>query len=175
MVLVVLAILATMIVPRFASNEQRLFNAAVDQTADLLTMYAQRESLGQKVVGLHHNRADNWLELYVIDTADGDAGPGDWRTDKFVSPVKLPLFMSDADVDIFADGQRIDAGEWPLSTEVGQDRPQIEVRLRREGQAASIILSPHGVAPIVINDINSSGVTRMRYDLDAAGRNREDW
>lgn len=174
MVVVMLAILAGMIVPRLSTNERREFRLAVDQVADLLTMYAQRESLGQKIVGLQqHGHA---LQLMLLDYDNTQPGASaNWRSDVYVKPVKFPPFMRTEDVEIWADGEYVDTSTWPLSTELGQDRPMIEMAMTGAGESARLVLAPYAVAPVNLSDLRDSAGVRERLDLDAAGRSREDW
>lgn len=174
-VVIVLTILAALIVPRLTGNQKREFRAAVDKVSDLLTMYGQRQNLGQRIVGIQQNRYDNSIALIEIDDAGGDPGSGNWRIDPYVKPVRLPGFMTDSDVEFYVDGDPYDASDWPLSSEPGQERPTIEIRLRGSEDFATLVLQPHGVAPIVVNGENSSGINRTPIDLDNEGRSREDW
>jgi hypothetical protein len=138
-------------------------------------MYGQRRDLGQKVVGIVHYRDDNSIAILEIDTKDPAAQAADWRRDPYVKPVRLPAFMTDLDVEFVVDGSLYDASDWPLSTEPGQERPTIEIHLRGADDFASLTLAPHGVSPVIVNGTNSSGIVREAYDLDGAGRSREDW
>jgi prepilin-type N-terminal cleavage/methylation domain-containing protein len=175
-VVAVLAILATLLMPNLVGNEKREFRAAVDKVGDLLTMYGQRQNLGQKIVGITHNRDDNSIALLEIDTSDPTVQSGEWRLDHFVQPVRLPKFMFDTDIEFFLDGDLYDPSQWPLSSEPGQQRPTIEIHMRGpDDAAATLILSPHGVAPMIIDGVHSTGVSRIEVDLDAEGRGREDW
>src|SRR4051794_30046245 len=129
-VLIIISILAAMFVPKLTGNEKRQFRMTVDQVADLLTVYAQRESNGQKVVGLQFDPGRMELALVEIDTDNSRPGiPADWKVDHNVAPVHLPSFMRPEDLMVYADGQLMDITSWPLSTTIGQDRPQVEVTL----------------------------------------------
>jgi prepilin-type N-terminal cleavage/methylation domain-containing protein len=172
-VTIVLAIIATLIVPRMTGNQQREFRATVDKVGDLLTMYGQRQNLGQKIVGIQHDARENALRL--IELQDDGYGFASWRADPYVRAVQLPWFMSASDIDFYVDGEPYDCASWPLTSEPGQQRPMIEIYLRNEGEIASISLSPHGVSPIILNGANSSGISRRPIDLDAEGRAREQW
>jgi prepilin-type N-terminal cleavage/methylation domain-containing protein len=175
-VMVVLAVLGAMIVPRFSSNEERNFKLAVEQVSDLLMMYAQRENLGQKPVGLLHDRHRNRLLLMTLDTEDTAEGQGaEWREDPFVRPVQLPPFILEPDVEIYADGDLIDASDIPLSNELGQQRPTIRIAVRSAGRSAALTLYPYGVAPELTSDYLNTFTARTPEDLDAGGRSREDW
>jgi hypothetical protein len=136
-------------------------------------MFGQRQNLGQKIVGISHNLDDNSIALIEIDS--DSSGFSGWRYDAYVKPLRLPEFMSEADVEFYVDGDPYDASDWPLSSEPGQQRPSIEIRLRGPDESATLILSPHGVSPLILDDSNSSGMTRQAIDLDGEGRGREDW
>jgi prepilin-type N-terminal cleavage/methylation domain-containing protein len=175
-VVVILAILASMMVPHFSGTEHRQFQLAVDQTEDMLTMYSQRESLGQKVVGLHYDPVRNELSLMEIDTDYSQPGAvSDWRMDQNVKPVQYPAFMRPEDIQITADGQWVDTSSWPLSTTVGQDRPTIEITLSAGADSERLLLMPYAVAPLRMNDLGDSAGVRERIDLDNTGRSRENW
>lgn len=175
-VVAILAVLATFMIPRLGGNQRREFRLAVDQVADLLTMYAQRQGLAQKVVGLRFDPYRHMFELMVLDT-DGDPTNHEayWQIDPYVSAVNLPAFMRDTDVAIIVDGDYVDTSDYPLSSEIGQERPFIEITLRGGGEAATLTLSPYSVAPMISSSFGNSGIVRAGYDLDASGRSREDW
>jgi prepilin-type N-terminal cleavage/methylation domain-containing protein len=175
-VITIIVIMSSLIVPRLSGNEKRQFKVTVDQVGDLLTMYAQRQSLGQKMVGILHDRRVNSLTLMELDDDGGSKDHiANWRVDPYVDAVKLPPFMIDSDVMILMDGDSIDASDYPLSCETGQARPTIEIGLRGAGETASLVLAPYGVAPVLSSSFESRGAIRTKYDLDASGRSREDW
>jgi prepilin-type N-terminal cleavage/methylation domain-containing protein len=175
-VVVILAILAATAVPRLAGNERREFRLAVDRVADLLTMYAQRESSGGTSVGLAQDYERNRLYLVVLDiNPDRPEEPAAWRDDRNVRPVQLPAFLKPDDVVVYCDGEAVDIAQWPLTNSVGQDRPGIEVVLHGPGEIASLLLPPYGTSPLRLSDLGDSAGLRERVDLDAAGRDREDW
>jgi len=175
-VVVILAIIAGMVVPKLAGNDKREFKVTVEKVADLLTMYAQHESLGQKVVGVFYDHSSHAIELMALDSESGAVGElTDWRVDRYVHPVQLPAFMEEGDIEFFVDGDRYDASYIPISNQVGQDRPTIEIGLRGAGEHAQLILYPYGVAPELTMSYDRSIAARTRIDLDVAGRNREDW
>ena len=175
-VVLIIALLAAMTVPRLTSNQPREFNLAVEKVADLLTMYAQRENLSSKVVGISHDYERNALQLQIIDTDNNAPDQGaHWRADFFTPAVKLPAFMQPSDIEIFADGERYDASEWPLANELGETRPRIDIVMRGPDHSATITLTPYSVAPVVVNGGMVTGTARTQLDLDNSGMNREDW
>jgi prepilin-type N-terminal cleavage/methylation domain-containing protein len=175
-VVVIIGIMASLVVPRLVGNQKRVFKHSVEQVNDLLIMYAQRENLGQRPIGLYHDRTRNWLMLMTLDAGSVFSGEyGQWREDTFVKPIKFPAFMYDTDVEILADGDLIDASDVPLSNEVGKDRPTITINLKGAGETASLTLYPYGVAPEVNAGSVNQYTARARIDLDSTGHGREDW
>ncbi len=174
-VLVILALLFSMIVPRFAGTDRRALQLVSDQVADLLTMYAHRATLGQKPVGVGYDPERRAIMLLVIDIdLDRPDQPADWQVDRLVTPVKLP-----STVDLFdarADGEPVDLALWPIANRPGKDRPTIEITLvGRDGETTAVVLAPHAVAPRQIDPDEVGPAVRMPIDLDAAGRHREEW
>lgn len=175
-VVMLIAIMATMIVPRFSGNERRQFQLAVDQVADLLTMYAQRESSGTTSVGLEQDYSRNELAMVILDIDPSRPGaPSAWVRDHNTRPVLLPKFMRPEDVVVYADGQAVDISQWPLTNNAGQDRPSIDVTLFGPNATARLTLPSYGVAPLRMDELGDSAGLRDRTDLDASGRSREDW
>ena len=90
-VIAVVAILATMMVPRLMGQKQRQLQAAADGVSDLLMMFAQREALSDRPVGIWHDAERNWIVLMRLEPVDGDdREPATWQPDHAVKPVKLP-------------------------------------------------------------------------------------
>ena len=173
-VLVILALLSSMIVPRFAGTERRALQLASDQLADLLTMYAHRATLGQKPVGVGYDPDRRAIMLLVIDIDDDRPDqPADWQVDRLVTPVKLP---STVDLlDARADGEPVDMALWPIANRPGKDRPTIEITLVGRDGETTVVLQSHAIAPRQIDPDGGGLAVRMPTDLDAAGRHREDW
>lgn len=173
-VMVIIGILLTMMAPQFSGNQRRQFKLLVDQVADLLAMYAQRETLGQKVVGISLENGS--LVLLTLDTPSMQSGSlGQWVRDLYVKPVRFPDFMLGTDIDVQADGERVDIAREPLSNELGKDRPTIQISLRGPGENAVITLYPYSIAPEIISGTVDTTTNRDRVDLDGMGRSREDW
>jgi len=173
-VLVILALLFSMIVPRFAGTERRALQLASDQVADLLTMYAHRATLGQKPVGVGYDPERRTIMLLVIDIdLDRPDEPADWQVDRLVTPVKLP---STVDLlDARADGEPVDLALWPIANRPGKDRPTIEITLGGRDGETTVVLAPYALAPRQIDPDEVGPAVRMPIDLDAAGRHREEW
>ncbi len=177
-VIALLAILTSMIVPRLVGHEGRVQQLAAERVADMLTMFAQREALSSKPVGIWHDAERNWLVLVVLDINDANPDePATWRPDRAVAPVKLPASVPPDGVAGTADGRAIDFRQWPIATEPGRPRPRIEISLYTDdGSVRTVVLPAHAIAPYHLDrELESMIALREPVDLDAAGRHREDW
>jgi len=172
-VVVLIALMATMILPRFGGAKKREFNLVVDSVADLMTMFAQRESLSQQTVGIRFDTGSRAIELVRLQKgADGERN--NWVVDTWVDPVRLPYDVEL--VDVRADGDYIDIADWPLATTPLDRRPSISLTLRAEaGPAATLTLSPHSTGPTIADDRNRGAFQVTPEDLDRAGRSRQAW
>lgn len=178
-VVVILAILSSLMLPRLFGHEKRNFRLVTEQVADLLLMYAQRDALSPRPVGISHDAERNWITLVTLEASENRLleGASTWQMDSFVRPVKLPPIGSrPITVEFRADGELVNAAEWPLASTPGRDRPEIDITLYTEvGLTATVSLSPYSVAPSIwgLDDEQTYGPEPM--DLDATGRSREDW
>jgi prepilin-type N-terminal cleavage/methylation domain-containing protein len=177
-VVIVIAIVATMVLPRLVGQQRRQFQLTTDRVADLLTMFAQREALsGGQPVGIWHDKQRHALALMVlgIDPQDPDA-PAEWRLDRMVRPIKFPNTIAvDGGVTVLMDGQPVDISEWPIATEPGRLRPAVTINLiTNDGDTRTLVLAGHSLSPFV-DDGRTRIVLREPIDLDGTGRHREDW
>ncbi|UCD74343.1 MAG: prepilin-type N-terminal cleavage/methylation domain-containing protein [Phycisphaerales bacterium] len=181
-VVVILALLATIVVPRLTGNQKRTFRLATEQVADLLLMYAQRDSISRKPVGIRHELYGpdhNWILLVTLEASDDPLleGASEWKPDRAVAPVKLPLFGREPlPVEFRADGELMNVQDWPLASTPGRDRPTIDITLYGpDGLTATVSLASHAVAPDVYGLDDRQAYHPEPIDLDAIGHSREDW
>jgi prepilin-type N-terminal cleavage/methylation domain-containing protein len=181
-VVVIMALLATILVPRLAGNQKRTFRLATEQVADLLLMYAQRDSLSRKPVGIRQELQGpdhNWILLVTLETSDNPLleGASEWKPDRAVAPVKLPAYGDEPlPVEVRADGELMNVQDWPLASTPGRDRPTIDITLYGpDGLTATVSLASHAIAPDVFGLDDSQTRRPEPIDLDAIGRSREDW
>jgi prepilin-type N-terminal cleavage/methylation domain-containing protein len=173
-VVVILAILAGMAVPRLFTNDHRIFRLTCDEVADLLTMYAKRESTGSRPVGLMYDEQRHALVMLEFDVDDQSArGRARWRTDALIQPVRLPEFVEL--VEVRADGDYIDITEWPLSNRPGQERPRISLSLQGVGRTVTLVLPPHAVSPRQIGWSDDDAMHPVPVDLNSIGLSRGEW
>ena len=181
-VVVILALLASIVVPRLTGNEKRTFRLATEQVADLLLMYAQRDTISRKPVGIRQELQGpdhNWILLVTLEASDNPLleGASEWKSDRAVSPVKLPAFGNEPlTVEVRADGELMNVQDWPMASTPGRDRPTIDITLYGpDGLTATVSLASHAIAPDVFGLDDSQTYRPEPIDLDAIGRSREDW
>ena len=175
-VVAIVAILAAMTMPRLLNQDRRRLQEATDGVSDLLIMFALRESLSDRPVGIWHDAERNWIVLMMLDRTEGDDEPAVWQQDHAVKPVKLPLIVPVDGVQAFADGEPIDFGQWPIVTEPGRPRPDVEITLSTDdGLLRTIVLPAHAISPYESETGQELVELRSPIDLDAEGRHREDW
>jgi prepilin-type N-terminal cleavage/methylation domain-containing protein len=73
-VVAIVAILAAMTMPRLLNQDRRRLQEATDGVSDLLIMFALRESLSDRPVGIWHDAERNWIVLMMLDRTEGDDG-----------------------------------------------------------------------------------------------------
>ena len=176
-VIIVLAIIMSLTIPRLVGHGRRELDLAAQELLDMLTMFAQREATEQRPIALWHDSDRNWIVLMVLDgdPADPEA-PADWRVDPYVSPVKLPSSVDWQNVYATADGESADFRKWPITTQLGEPRPAIEISFaNQDGLTKTVVLPAHALAPYRQDGAGSYANLRFPIDLDAAGRRQEDW
>ncbi|MHC4107383.1 MAG: prepilin-type N-terminal cleavage/methylation domain-containing protein [Planctomycetota bacterium] len=173
-VVIIVALLFSMTIPRFAGSERRTLQTSADQVADLLLMYAQRASLDHRPVGVWYDEDRRAIMLMIVDIDEQrpDAPP-DWRLDRLVAPVRLPATVDL--LDARADGEPVDLAIWPISNRPGQQRPTIEITLGAFEHETTVMLAAHAIAPRRIDWDDDVPAERIPIDLDAEGRTREEW
>lgn len=175
-VIVVMAIIATFAMPRLGNQEARKMQLAADGVADLLMMFGQREALERKPVAIWHDAERNFLVLLVLERADEDGDGAGWQRDPFVAPVRLPDMIDANGVQGYVDGEYVDMRNWPIAVQPGNPRPTIDIVLSNfDGASKRVTLPAHATAPHQDNNAVAADQTRQAIDLDATGRNREDW
>lgn len=174
-VVIILALLATMMIPRFGGTGKRQFRHTAEQVADLMVMFAQREQLQRNPVGIRYDTERHALELVILDSDPQTRVPGSrWVVDAYVTPIRLPERVEI--VDVRADDDSVTIADWPLATTPGAERPKIEITLADDVYVATVKLPGHAIAPQITGlDERRNEVNWESVDLDSAGRSREEW
>ena len=173
-VIIVMAIMATMILPRLFGNDNRQFQHVADQVSDLLMMYAQRESLGTKPVSLWEDTDRRQLKLMTLEVFDDSlTKQSKWIIDGTVRPVSLPNDV--VILDVHVDGESMDISTWPFQSPPGQLRPSLAIILEGPSGIITIAMASHAIVPLQIHSQQYAEWLGGPVDLDAAGLDREDW
>jgi prepilin-type N-terminal cleavage/methylation domain-containing protein len=173
-VVVILAITAVAVVPRFTGTLRQESSNAVDRVAELMRLFAYRQSLGSQQVALWRDGNDGRIHLIVKDgdPEDPTAAP-EWRPDRFAAPVALPDGLEL--VEIRKDDQRVDPSEWTIASVPGGERPKVEIRLVGHGVDATVVLPPGSPSVVRVDADKPEPFARAQIDLDQAGRSQEPW
>lgn len=175
-VIVVVGILSVVIVPQLVGQEYRQLRHDTEAVADFLLMFAQRESLTQRPIALNFDDTEYVLSFWVLDYPEGgDRREGEWRQERAIRPVKFSERVELREVRV--DGRPISGPAWPIVVTPGRERPTLEFGIGTDDRSARIVLYPHALSPLVVDDQNRDARQhgRQPIDLDAEGRSREDW
>ncbi len=172
-VVIVLGILASMAIPRLSGTRLREYELKVEQSADLMVMFAHRLSTSTKATGLQYDAPNRKLFLLTLQT-DEVANETYWVDDPLSPPVTFPEWMAEDAVALFTDGDFADTSQWPLTAMPGENRPIVEISIEWEDHTSLIMLASHAMAPSIW--IDGKGTEPLTpIDLDAAGQSREEW
>ncbi len=174
MVVIILAIAAGAIVPRFMGTARQEADNSIEQVAELMRLYAYRQSLGAQQVALWRDGSDGRIYLMVMDTnPEEPEEPPQWRPDRFAAPVSLAPGLEVEEVR--SDDKRLDREEWTIASVPGGDRTKVEIQLVGHGLDTTLVL-PNGSPGVVRVDADKPApFARLPIDLDRAGRTHEPW
>lgn len=173
---VLLALLATMIVPRLSGMTRRKQDSAIDAAASVVAAFAFHESTGTRQLALSYNEDFRQLELQILDVAGDDpSAKPEWRVHPSSQPVTLPEMLEITSIS--SDGDPLDPDRFFIASTSAGDRPSIVLRLDSDAHTgATITLMPYSLAPTVIFDRDTASLPpRERANLDEMGLEREDW
>ncbi len=167
-----LALLAATIVPRLIVVQRQREDKAILEVADLLRMYAFRNTAGTQQIGLYYNPSDQQVSLWIYDLNPRDPeGKRVWQEDRLSSPVTLPegMFIAAA----AADGVDLPPDTWTIPTHPDGSRPRIELELVGTEKSAMLVLENYTTVPTRSDDPRA--VTREPIDLDGQGAAFDLW
>ena len=175
-VVIVIGLLATVLVPRLTSTRKQRFELFTSQVSDLLMMYAQRDNLGRRPIGLRVDTSSTPPTMQVVVRQEDATNSQDWTRDVSIRPVKLPEFVRADDIVLFADGEVVNIINWTLGHVPGENRPAIEVTIRDDQNQyeSTLTLSSYGISPQRRGEYRAAA-RAQQVDLDAEGRSQEEW
>ena len=177
-VMVIIAMMAAVTVPRLTGTREKQFRQTIDEIADLMTMYAQRDALSPKPIGIFHDLEDRVLSLVTLELIDPlNSTSAEWRVDAHVTPVAIPDFIKPDNIMAYEDGQPVGITQIPMMNTPGKTRTAITVVVAYDDYNVELYLPPHAVSPIVTGLYDNEDFVNPREseDLDDLGRSREDW
>jgi len=177
-VVAILALIASAIAIRFTGQERREIVVAAEDTADLLAMFAHRQSMGNDRIALGYDPAAGVIMLLeqVGDPSNPD-NPARWEMGLQHLQVRLPQSISviaakQDGVDIMPMGD-----DWFIPAVPGAGRPNVELVLYSAAidQTATVYLPAFEMDAKIIGLGDESAAYRIPIDLDLEGRSRESW
>ena len=170
-VIIMIAIMSSIILPRLSGTRNREFTLTVERVADVVLMYAHRNATSNQPAALQYNSE---LKEFSLLTKIEEEGERYWDFDALANPIRLPSWIDQDALSIYVDGDLTDTSQWPITSSPGEARPLIEIMLQWENRSAVISLAPHAIGPRVWLD-GRGREPLMPIDLDAQGRGQEEW
>jgi len=171
-VCVILAIVASLALPRFLVVERGREEKAILEVEDLLRMFAFRNSIATQQIGLQYDDRAREVSLWILDLNPKDPeGPRVWQQDRLSTVVELPDSMR-IDYALEDEVEKRDE-RWAITSHPDGSRPRITVSLLGAGTAGVIVLENHSNVPIRTD--RQGETVREPIDLDREGRTMERW
>ncbi len=192
-VVVMIAILATVFLPRLTGQSQRQAEGEAIRVQQLVTAAAERSSLAGGQVAIRYTTSDEGPTLAVVsrepaplENARARTTPS-WKPELLIDPLRLEhLELKHAT----SDGRRLDPRQWVVPLNGAMTRPALSLVLGQKdtpaGAAYRIDLAQDaiearrtGLAPDQIGVAGSralqAGPPERAVDLDATGRGDSPW
>lgn len=182
-----LGVLAGLAVPRMMVTDRRRAQVTVDSLARMLTVIAQRESLGSHRMRLTYDQKRGTVRLdalRLVGQTDEPVllGEQDWRPDPLVPEVKLEGVKL---AEVRFDGVAAEEKKWRVEFVPEVPRPLIEMIVemgegeeREGGRAWLVELLPYAPEADIVT-VGMGGEVKGRrsrsVDLDAMGRGDVEW
>lgn len=189
-VIIILAVLASVIAPRLSGQTERAAEGEAVAVQRLLTAAAERAALtGGQGVGIQYVRGERGSTISIVQRQTAPAGSAQltdpaWRPDALAAPVELShLELKHA----AADGRRLDSSRWLVPMGGAQARPAIGLSLAPRDTAGRfgfhIELTPDATVASrrAVSASEAGGPARplltpdRMIDLDATGRGDSTW
>jgi prepilin-type N-terminal cleavage/methylation domain-containing protein len=173
-VVAILAVLASIVVPRFAAVRRSEDRLAADRMEDLMRMWAFRNSVMTQQVGIWRN-PDNGLVTLMIRDID-PLRPGDppvWQQDRLSTEFALP--DSTAFVEVLIDGEPQDPAEWFVQSNADGSRPRFEIALDGPSGTTRLWIEPFTSGVRRLDPSARDAAVRVPLDLDREIGERTPW
>jgi type II secretory pathway pseudopilin PulG len=172
-VIAIMAIIVAFIAPRMTALKQTEGRYAADQVADLMRMWAYRNSMMTQQVGLWCDPERKEIRLMIrdIDPRRPDDGPV-WQEDRLTIPVRLP--EGTTLTEVYIDGAGRNTDDWFVQSNADGSRPRFELGVSTGNSVTRLLVEPYSTT-VVRSDDRAGGASRQRVDLDREGARDIPW
>ena len=173
-VVLILAVLASVVIPRLGGVGRRTEKLSVDRVSDLLAAFSYRDSLSSGSSAIEYNATDHSLTLLILRKNPEKPDESEiWMRDILAPVTNLSRTI---ELNTFEDGERLLNGDWSLLTNMDGTRPKIEMELLGENVHATVMLDPWAQTPTVVDENSGTRITLSdAIDLDAVGQDKDPW
>ena len=173
-VVLVLAVLASVVIPRLGGVGRRTERLSIDRVSDLLAAFGYRDSMSSGSSAIEYDATNHSLTLLILrKDPEQPEQPEIWMRDILAPVTNLP---GTVELSAFEDGERLPNGDWSLLTNMDGTRPKIEMELLGENIHATVLLDPWAQTPTVVDE-NTQADSKLTnaIDLDAVGQDKDPW
>ena len=172
-VISILAIVSSVVIPRLRGLSKGKADVACERLNELLSLFAWRDNAGSQQCAIYMNPDTGAIELWTLEpNPKRPTEQADWMPDRFVQPVLIP---EGVELEVIADGLRLDGNEWRIVGSPSGNRVRIEMKVIAEGFEALLVLAPGAAMPTRVDNGKVMDDQRAALDLDARGMSREPW
>ena len=173
-VVLVLAVLASVVIPRLGGVGRRTEKLTVDRVGNLLAAFSYRDSMASGSSAIEYDANQHSLILLLLRRdPQSDSEQEIWMRDVLSPVVMLPETI---ELKAFEDGEMLPNGDWALLTNMDGTRPKIEFQLVGENVNASLMLDPWAQTPSVVDEnAPNAAILSDAIDLDAVGQDKDPW
>ena len=172
-VISILAIVSSVVIPRLRGLSKGKADVACERLNELLSLFAWRDNAGSQQCAIYMNPDTGAIELWTLEpNPKKPTAPADWMPDRFVQPELIP---EGVELEVIADGLRLDGNEWRIVGSPSGNRVRIEMKVIAEGFEALLVLAPGAAMPTRVDNGKVMDDQRAALDLDARGMSREPW
>jgi len=170
-VVVLLAVVAALAVPRLAGFGGGRGRVAGEALGELLSVAARRDELTSQRIALDGDAARVRLLALVVPDA---GGPPEWRSDVLIPDVELGGAVV---TGVAADGVELDPKRWRVEFPQTSRRPSMRVLVAEASSRETwrVEMASSGSRATVVREGSGASAADGSIDLDLAGRGDQAW
>ncbi len=174
-VIVILAVVSGLLLPRLVNWDERRAEAGVQRVADVLSAAARRHLFSTQRLALGFDRESGNLRVLILrlsTPASFDPGDAAWVDD----PLTLSADLEGLDlVEASADSKALDARRFRIDLPPAEPRPAIALTLATPGGQGLWTVHLPAAAERATVTAGGAAAIEERIDLDRAGLKDEAW